>query len=186
MQVWQRIEPTIKHQIGHKHFVTKTFIQPNGQIVEYTTIKREGSHCVATIALTPENQVVVARQFRTGPEKVFDEIPGGDVDEGDGGDYEAAARRELQEETGYTPEAMIYLGDVYKDANTNTIWHFYLATGCRLRSAGQSLDDTEHIEVHLISIGQLLDNARQARMTDTEAVLLAYEKLVKIQREGRT
>ena len=153
----------------------------NGNI---TTVSLENSHCIATIALTPENQVIVARQFRPGPEKILDEIPGGGVEAHDDGNYEAAARRELQEETGYVAGAMEYLGDVYKDSYNNTTWHFYLATDCTLHKYGQTLDETEHIDVHLISIDQLLDNARSARMTDPEAVLLAYERLAKLGRES--
>lgn len=182
MKPWKRIEPTIAHKIGYKHFVTKIFIQPNGKTVEYTTIAKEGTHCIATIALTRDNQVIVARQFRVGPEKIFDELPGGGVDNQDDSSYEVAARRELAEETGYTAGTIEYLGDAYKDAYTNTTWHFYLATDCTLHEDGQKLDDTEHVDVHLISIDQLLDNARHARMTDTEAVLLAYEKLQKLQK----
>lgn len=176
MKPWKRIEPTIKHKLGYKNLVTKIFVLPDGQVQEYTTVNSEHSHCIATIALTPDNQVIVARQFRVGPQKVLDELPGGGVEEHDDG-YELAARRELQEETGYTAKTMEFLGDVYKDAYTNTTWHFYLATGCTLHKDGQRLDETEHIEVHLISINQLLDNAKNARMTDTEAVLLAYDHL---------
>jgi ADP-ribose pyrophosphatase len=178
MKPWKRIEPTIKHKIGYKNFVTKTFIQPNGNLVDYTTIAPENQHCIATIALTPDNKVIVARQYRPGPEKILDELPGGGVEAHDNGDYAIAAERELKEETGYVPETIEYLGDAYKDAYTNITWHFYFATGCTLHKDGQQLDETEHVDVHLISIEQLLENAKNARMTDTEAVLLAYEKLL--------
>jgi len=181
MQPWKRIEPTIKHKIGYRNLVTKTFVHPDGRTMEYTTINAEHSHCIATIALTPDNKVIVARQFRPGPEKILDELPGGGVEESDDDNYEAAARRELQEETGYSAGTMEYIGDVYKDSVTNTVWHFYVATGCTLHQDGQNLDDTEYIDVHLLSITQLLDNARSARMTDTEAVFLAYDRLIKLQ-----
>lgn len=42
---------------------------------------------------------------------------------------------------------------------------------------------TEHIEVKLISIDKLLENGRKARMTDVEALFLAYDKLIKL-KEG--
>lgn len=51
------------------------------------------------------------------------EIPGGLVDDGES--IEGAARRELHEETGYTAEKMIYLGEVFKDAYSNATWHFF-------------------------------------------------------------
>jgi ADP-ribose pyrophosphatase len=118
---------------------------------------------------------VIARQYRFGPEAVMDEIPGGYVDAGE--EPEVAAVRELQEETGYEVGDIAYLGKVYKHAWMNTEWHFYLATDCTLSEQGQSLEPTEHVEVDLISIGQLFENARTGNMTDTEGVLLAYDQL---------
>jgi len=88
------------------------------------------------------------------------------------------------DKTGYEAGTMEYLGDVYKDAYINTVWHFFFATDCRLLSGGQHLDDHEHIEAHLISIAQLLSNACRGRMTDVYAVFLAYEKLMKIMEES--
>lgn len=179
MLAWKRIEPTIKSTVGYRHIVTKTFVQPNGKLHHYETTEWEGRQFAGVIGLTPDNQVVVARQFRPGPEKILDEVPGGGVDPEDGDDYMAAAKREFEEETGYIVGAIEYLGPVYKDACNNGTWHYYFATGCLPNKTGQQLDDTEHIEVHLLGIDQFLDNARNARMTDTEAVLLAYEKLIK-------
>lgn len=172
---WVRIDPTIPAKIGWRTVITKTFKMPDGRIADFQTLGNEGAHCIATIALTPDNKVIIARQFRPGPEVIMDELPGGGHEPGE--DFETAARRELLEETGYIAEEMQFLGDVYKDAYQNAIWHFYLATNCTLHTSGQQLDDHEHVDVHLITIDDLLDNARRGRMTDTEAVLLAYETL---------
>jgi len=60
-------------------------------------------HWVMVLPVTPEHEVVMVRQYRHGMESVFLELPGGIVD-GHDGLPEAAARRELMEETGYTAE----------------------------------------------------------------------------------
>jgi ADP-ribose pyrophosphatase len=179
MKPWKRIEPTKVDKIGWRTIVTKTFEMPDGQVAEFQTIGGEGRHCIAAIALTPDNQVIVARQFRPGPEKIFDELPGGGVEALDT-DYETAARRELLEETGYEAGVIDFLGDVYKDANTNTTWHYFVARDCTPHARGQQLDDNEHVEVRLITIDQFLKNARNGRMTDIGAVFLAYERLLKL------
>lgn len=177
MQAWKRIEPTINSRIGYRHIITKTFIQPNGQVHHYETTSQEGRQSAGVIGLTPDNRVVIARQFRPGPEKIMDEIPGGAVEAADGDDYLVAAKREFEEETGYVVGDITYLGAIHKDAFSNGTWHYYFATDCVPNKTGQHLDDTEHIEVDLVGIDQFLANARCGLMTDTEAVFLAYDKL---------
>jgi ADP-ribose pyrophosphatase len=130
------------------------------------------------IALTNDNKVILAKQFRPGPEIIMFELPGGGIGRGEA--FEAGIARELEEETGYTPGRIEHLGDVYKDAYTNTQWHYFIAYDCEPLAGGQSLDSTEFIEVVKVSIEELFELSRSAKMTDSEAVLLAYETLKKI------
>lgn len=65
---------------------------------------------VNVVALTPAREVVLVRQYRFGTGRVTTEVPGGMVDPGES--PEAAARRELQEETGYTGDTWTPLGSV--------------------------------------------------------------------------
>ncbi len=55
---------------------------------------------VNVIALTPDFQLVLVRQFRFGIDDFSLEIPGGVMERGE--DALVAAQRELSEETGYT------------------------------------------------------------------------------------
>lgn len=70
---------------------------------------------------------------------------------------EAAARRELLEETGYAADDLIDLGSTWANFgnHTNRVHHF-LARGCA-RVAEQSLDDSESIVVHVLSLDGLGD-----------------------------
>lgn len=179
---WKRVVPTVSSKIGYRAVISKTFILPDGSLNHFQTYGAEKSEHVGVIALTKDHKVVIASQFRPGPEIIMDDIPGGNAEPGE--DYGATALRELLEETGYTAGKMTYLGKVYKDCYHNDIWHYYLASDCTPHKDGQQLDPTEHIEVKLISIDQLLENGRKARMTDTEALYLAYDKLMKIKEES--
>ncbi len=179
MKPWTRIEPTTTCKVDRRVMVLKTFLDNYGQKVVYGTMHAEDQEFASVIAVTKDKKVLVARQFRVGPEKVMEELPGGFVDPGE--DPEMAVRRELLEETGYAAGSLEYLGPHSKDAFMNATWHYFLATDCTLQTKDLHLDEHEEIDVDLISISQLLHNAMHDKMTDAAAVLMAYEKLKKLE-----
>lgn len=172
---WKRIESTEVHKVGWRTIVTKHFVAPDGKELVFDTIDVEGREFVAVVALTDDNKVIVARQFRPGPEKIFDELPGGFVDKGE--ELEEAMRREFMEETGYEAGQMQYLGGYHKDTYMNATWHIFFATGCKQKT-DPNLGETEHVEVRLISIDELIANAKADNMTDQVGVLMAYDYLM--------
>lgn len=105
----------------------------------------ESAGWVNVIPLTPEDDVVLIRQYRHGIQDFTLEIPGGIIEPGD--TPEGAASRELFEETGYREKEMVFLGSVHANpAILNNICYMYLAKG--VYPAGkQELDDKEDIEI---------------------------------------
>lgn len=180
MQPWKRINPTIITKIDYHNVVVKTFELPNGEITTRATFLGEGRRAAGVVAVTEDNKVVVAKQFRPGPEKIMYEIPGGWVDDGE--EPEAAARRELLEETGYTAKEIKPLGVFGRDSAINGSWYYYLATGCE-KTHDQSLDSDEFVDIELVTIDDFLKNAKSGNMTDPFAVLGAYDELMKLKGE---
>jgi ADP-ribose pyrophosphatase len=81
---------------------------------------------VNMVALTPEGQSVMVRQYRFGVGYSTLETPGGMVDAGE--DSLTAAKRELLEETGYASDTWHYLGAVEPNpAIHNHLCHHWLA-----------------------------------------------------------
>lgn len=184
IQPWKRIGPTIITKIDYRNVVIKTFIVPlSGNVKTIATWLNEGSRAAGVIALTKDKQVIVTRQYRQGPERMMDEIPGGGVNAAE--DPDVGAKRELLEETGYIPGRLLFLGVNSRDAYTNGKWYYYLATDCELSPEGQRLDVDEEIEVRLTSIDDLISNAKNDHMSDPAAVLMAYDELLKIN-QGET
>src|SRR5579859_3513761 len=101
MQRWKKKGETTQ-KVGYKWIVHKEFVMPDAAEEIFTTWGRPGTQNIATIAITEDGKVVVAHQFRPGPERMFYELPGGGVEEGEG--LAEAAARELLEETGYSSD----------------------------------------------------------------------------------
>lgn len=178
---WKRVEPTKVDTVSWRTIVTKRFEQPDGVVREYGTFRSASARHIATVAITPDNKVVLAKQFRPGPEQICYELPGGGPEKGE--ELIDAETRELLEETGYMAGQIELLGKCYKDAYTNAAWYYFLATDCVVSPHGQQTDDTEFIEVVTVSVEELLSYAKNAQMTDVEGVFLALDKLKDLQHE---
>lgn len=106
----------------------------------------DGLDWVNVIAVTPEGQFVLVRQYRHGAEAMTYEIPGGCVEVGEDPAFSGA--RELREETGYEiSDPLEPLGVIHPNPAMQAMrCHCYLAKNVVLR-ASQSLDPGEDIEV---------------------------------------
>ena len=108
---------------------------------------------VNILALTSSDEAVLIRQYRHGTRAIVTEIPGGMIDDGE--QPIQAARRELQEETGFTAKTWVQLGTTQPNpAIQSNHCHMFLALGAE-QSGPLSLDENEVIETFTVPIEDL-------------------------------
>ena len=121
---------------------------PDGRINhEYYVL--EYPDWVNIIAVTKDGQIVMERQYRHGLGNTCYELPCGVIEAGE--TPLEAAKRELQEETGYAGgEWKEWMTLSPNPATSTNLAHSFLAVGVE-KVSGQHLDATEDIDVYLLS-----------------------------------
>lgn len=146
-----------------------TFKHPvTGIPLEATVL--DGSPWCNVVAITPDEQLVMVRQFRFGVRAVTLEIPGGLVDPGE--EHSVTASRELREETGYASDSWAYLGDIYQNPGIQTqLCHLWLATNAQHAGDADAHDSTEHIAVDLMSKDEVRAAVFDGRIRHPHAIV---------------
>ena len=151
---------------------------PNGSPAFREVIRHIGAVCV--IPVTEDGQVVVERQYRYPIDRVITEIPAGKLDSPDE-DRLSAIQRELREETGYTAEEWISLGDFHPaPAYSDEYISMYMAR--KLRRGERHLDEDEFLDVCTVPLTELVEDVMAGRISDakTQTAVLKAARLLGI------
>lgn len=127
---------------------------------------------VNVIPVTADGNVVMVEQFRHGTGALTLEIPGGMVDPLDAG-AQAAAKRELLEETGFTSDNWVHLGRNHPNpALLSNVCDTFLARDVE-RICEPSFTSTEYVEYRLVPLDAIPDLIRSGKITHS-LVLVAF------------
>ena len=158
-------DPLAWEEIHTEHIVQDEWIDfrrsayrfPDGTVFEpfYSYSRRD---YVVIVASYTDGNYLCVRQYRQGIGQVTTEFPAGGIEREDGKEYGSAgdlfaedaleaAKRELLEETGYESDEWRHLLTVPSNATiADNYAHLFAAGNCR-RVSGQSLDETEFLNV---------------------------------------
>ena len=161
------------------HVFKDTVQLPNGKETTREVIRHVGA--VGVIPLTDDGKVIIERQFRYPLNRVVTEIPAGKLDS-TAEDRLSAAKRELEEETGYTAKEWISMGDYYPTpAYCDERITLYLAKGLSLGQ--RHLDEDEFLNFAAVPLSDLVDAVMDGRITDgkTQVAVLKAARLLEKQ-----
>ena len=173
MQHIKRINRELKYSGTMIEIYSDTIIVPNGNVVHWDFVKHNGA--AAVVPITDDGKVVMVRQFRNALDRETLEIPAGGLDSLDEPTLDAAAR-ELEEETGYKSNDLVFLITVATTvAFCNEKIDIYLARN--LIQSKQHLDEDEFVEVEEYTVDELVDMIYAGKINDakTIAAILAYK-----------
>lgn len=148
---------------------------PSGRTTKREIVEHGG--VAAIVVIDSEDNVLLVRQYRKPVERALLEIPAGGMEPGE--DALVCARRELEEETGFSAERWEKLGFFYTSPGFCTEdMHLYLAT--ELRPAKNAADDDESIElvrVPLTTVPELIASGEVCDAKSIAGLLMALRKV---------
>jgi len=135
----------------------------------------EHAPAAAVIAVDQQGEILLVRQLRPAVGEVLLELPAGIVDPGE--DPLTCARRELEEETGYTADRLDLLIRFYPSPGFCTeVLYVYVAEVLR-ECAGQP-DDDEELELVRLPLTEAMRLVQRGEITDSKTLigLLAFRE----------
>lgn len=145
---------------------------PDGKPCKREIVEHPGGAAVLCIH---EGKVALVKQFRYAYGKEIYEIPAGKLEKGE--DPALAAKRELEEETGYNAGELVHLADIYPTPGyTDEIIRVYQASGCTITH--RHLDEGEFLNCELVPLDKVLEMIDSGEICDAKTIIAVYKYIL--------
>lgn len=173
------------HRGRYLEFRVDTIERADGSRGERDVVGHPGA--VAVLAVDDEGRLLLVRQWRSPAGRALLEVPAGTLDTHDGAleDPDGAARRELEEETGYRASSWRRLDTFWTAPGfASELMYLYLATGLT-PADGDRLgpDEDEHLELRHVTLEEGEALAASGDIADAKT-LLALARLARLRAAG--
>ncbi|AXQ78019.1 NUDIX hydrolase [Streptococcus chenjunshii] len=126
---------------------------------------------VAILAVTPDDKLIIVKQYRKAIEKISYEIPAGKLEIGENGSEYDAALRELEEETGYSGD-LEQIHEFYTAIGfCNEKIKLYLATNLKKVPQPRPQDEDEVLELFELTYEECLDLIQSGKIEDAKTII---------------
>jgi ADP-ribose pyrophosphatase len=154
---------------GRLSLIKKSWENSHGKIVEKSLLQTPDA--VTIIPFIDSETIVLIKNYRLSLDETLWEFPAG-TSEGEA-DFLDCAKRELQEETGYTARDWKPLFSFHPVGGLSAYkMHCYQASN--LTHVGQNLDEDEQITVHLVNLEEAYQMLETGKIKDAKTQLLLY------------
>lgn len=158
--------------------IQQTIATPDGLTVERDLIKH--APAVAMLALTPADQVLINREYRVGINAESFALPAGLMNPGE--DPVQAARRELEEETGYAALELQEMCAIRSsEGMTDELVHLMLARIDPAKRTATHFDQDEFVTSQLVPLSEVVAAVKDGRIGSAQSVgaISYYEAFIK-------
>ncbi len=150
---------------------------PNNNEAYREIIRHNGG--AAILCVTPENKVLLIRQFRYAYDEVIYEIPAGKLEKNEN-PYDAALR-ELEEETGFKAESLETLGVIYPTCGYSDE-KIYLYLAKNVTKGHMNLDEDEVIETLYVTLDEAKNMILENKIKDAKTICAISNYLLKLKK----
>ncbi len=159
---WERLDERLQARTRIFELLAVTYRHPVRALTREFSVIR-APDWVNVVAHTPDDRLVLVRQFRYGLGEFSLEIPGGVIEPGE--DPVAAGLRELREETGYTGGQARLIGSVHPNPALQSNRSHFVLVESATRSHDLAWDADEEMEVTVLPVPEVLALARNGGIT---------------------
>lgn len=146
---------------------------PDGSEGKLDVVRHPGAAAVVPFLDDPtasDPRILLIRHFRHAAGGWLWEIPAGKLDAGEAAHPETCARRELQEETGYSADAVTHLLSIVTTPGfSDEVIHLYMATG--LTKGEHAREADEFMELHELPLTKVQKMIQDKEITDGKSLV---------------
>lgn len=147
-----------------------TVLLPDGREAVRECVRHSGG---AAVLLVVDGKVALVKQHRYLYGKNIYEIPAGKLEAGE--EPAAGAKRECEEETGYSAEVEKLLKIYPSTGYTDEVIHIFLAKNAKF--VGQRTDDGEFLTCEFIPLEKVVEMIESGEICDAKTVAAIYKYL---------
>ncbi len=146
-----KINKIQREQVDRFEIIQEDVTLPNHTDMHFSFVNFSRGVCI--LPITDDGKVICIRQYRHAVKEWQWELPAGAIDSDDIEPL-SAAKRELEEETGFQAKTWIDLGSVFPSPGS-TSEQIFLFAATNLIKTEQQLEATEQIDLHTIEMSEL-------------------------------